>query len=143
MLYKKRCRKIERYARRFCDKVRSDFTAAGGHLTADYPRIRVHRRFGVVPAEIKGLEAAEKTISGDSIINGLYFNGHIELFGITKSKPEILKRTIRHECLHFLLEKSGLPCKDGDDIFIALAILYNANPYRLHRNPEVRELFAD
>jgi hypothetical protein len=57
--------------------------------------------------------------------------GCIEIYNFTREKPEMLKKYIRHECLHFILANCGLPYSDDEKLFILLAIKYNANPYTL------------
>ena len=134
MLYKKRCRKLKKYAREFCDTVRRDFSRLP--LTKDYPAIIFYRQLTCAPAETPGLEIAERTGDGRPIIDGYYSGGVVEVYGVTKREPAELREIMRHECLHFLLEKSGLPYKDDDDIFLLLAIKYSARPYMIAMNPE-------
>ena len=134
MLYKKRCRKIKKYIREFCDTVRRDFPQIP--ITGNSPVVKLYRHCVCVPTDTQGLEFAEKTAEGRPIINGQYYNGIIEIYGITERKPAELRETARHECIHFLLDKSGLPYKDSDDLFTLLAIAYNAQPTEVLKNPE-------
>lgn len=134
MLYKQRCRKLKKYAREFCDTVRQDFSKMP--LTKDYPAIIFYRQQFCAAAEIPGAEIADKTGDGLPVVDGYYCGGVVEVYGVTKENPDELRRTVRHECLHFLLDKSGLPSKDDDDIFLLLAIKYNARPYMIAMNPE-------
>ncbi len=137
MLYNKRCRSLKKYMRDFCDMVKGEFSE---HITVkDYPKIKFYRDEFCIPAEWVPEEAREiiqKTNEGRLIVDGHYENGVIEIYGITKRKPEELRRAARHECLHFLLEKSGLPFGDDEEVFLRFAIVYNANPYL---SPEILE----
>lgn len=148
MIYKKRCQKLKRYARQFCDTVRQDFKDARQtrvKITSDNPALRFYRERGCVilsnekikELDLTGLELANKRATGEILIDGCYNDGIIEVYNVTKENPKYLKRTIRHECLHFLLDKSGLPFNDNDNLFIMLAYLYEANPVELLKRPDL------
>lgn len=132
MLYKKRRQNLKKYAREFINMVRQDFPKIP--ITSDTPTLKFYRFSVCVPASTPGLEYAEKTAEGKPIINGQYYNGIIEIYGITERKPAELRETVRHECIHFLLDKSGLPYKDTDELFMLLAIFYNAQPAGILEN---------
>lgn len=136
MLYKKRCKKIKIYAREFCDILRNEMKepllARGIHLTDEYPLVRTYKQFGLVTdSTYIGYDIGEKTKDGSLIIGGLYEDGVIEVYGITKRSFTTLKEVTRHECIHFMLHKSNLPSKDDDDFFNMIAMIYNAMPTKL------------
>lgn len=133
MLTRKRAKKLRKYAKDFCDAVKSDFPELS--LTAKKPLLRLYRRTGYASIAIKDELSPlfEKAKGGQYVIYGNYDEekGVIGLFNILKEKPDELKRTIRHECLHFLLKESGLPYEDSDKLFLIMAIMYDASPYML------------
>lgn len=129
MIYRKRTQKLKRYAIDFCDRVRRDFSAV--NITTENPLIKFYRYGAFTKCATPELEFAEKTPGGDPIISGYYCNGIIEIYDVTTETPAELKRTIRHECLHFLLDKSGLPNNDSDEVFINFAVIYDARPVAL------------
>lgn len=115
MLTRKRTQKIKRYAKEFCKQVYRDY----GNL-------------GIVDATpvIKCYRGIYETYDGTQIDGALiHSTGIVEIYNITKERPEALKQTVRHECLHFLLRKSNLPFEDDTEIFCILALNYNAFPY--------------
>ena len=125
MLYKKRCLKLKKYADQFCDTVGRDFPRL---KAGNYPTVNCFRHPGTVPGNDARVKMAERTPDGRALIGGHYNNGIIDIYGITGNLEE-LKTTVRHECLHWLLDNKGYPYDDSDAIFLLLAILYDANPY--------------
>lgn len=143
MKYRKRTQKLKRYARAFCDQIRKDYPRIDRALQLKgikRPVVRCYR-FGV---STKGtFKNAVYTAEGHMLINGYYneTNKEIEIFHVTKEKPEELRCTVRHECIHFILESCGLPFRDWDDLFLVLALKYDARPYELFgRREDLREL---
>lgn len=101
----------------FCEKFKKD-----------YPQIDCGDVFPIIKCYSKF------ALGNDGqIIEGYYNNktNDIELFGVTRISAESLKENIRHECLHYLLHKAGLPYTDNDNLFLLLALSYNAKPYKL------------
>lgn len=134
MIYEKRCKKLRKYAREFCDTVNRDFKRLA--VPGCYPGIKFYRGFLIFSKEAIGAEIAETTEAGEPLAAGRYYNGCIEIFGITRVSMEELKSVVRHECLHYLLDRKGLPYKDKDNLFILLAIKYNARPTGILADPE-------
>lgn len=66
-------------------------------------------------------------------VNGRACNGGklIEIYAIKHRPTASIKRTIRHEMLHSVLLQAGRPGKDTDAIFLILASMFDANPYKL------------
>lgn len=114
---------LNRYAQSFCDKVRMDFSKY--KLTKNNPHVICYKEKGISPDGI--------------IIDGEYADGKIYIYDCFGQVPLELKRTIKHEALHFILNQSGLPDKDDDDIFLLFAIKYNARPYALFNIPELQK----
>ena len=142
MLYKKRYKKIKRYAREFCDTLRNSeiLLTKGINLTDKCPTVKIYRQFGYTADFSDLFDFGEKTKDGELIIDGFYKDGVIEIYGITKSSAETLKAVVRHECLHFMLHKSDLPYEDDDNLFNLLAFIYDASPTALIKNwPAIRE----
>ncbi len=129
MLYKKRCLKLKKYADQFCDTVRRDFPQLKT-ATANYPTVNCFRHPGTVPGNDARAKMAERTPDGRALIGGHYNNGIIDIYGITGNLEE-LKTTVRHECIHWLLDNKGYPYDDSEPLFLLFAIRYNANPYRI------------
>lgn len=128
MKRRKRTQKLKRYARDFCRQVKTDFPK---YITTEkQPLLRCYVKKAFTTSEIVNDQFMEKTENGHTIIDGFARNdGIIELYDIVNAETEALKRTLRHECLHFLLRESGLPYDDDNEIFLVFAIAYNANPY--------------
>lgn len=132
MLRNKRRRKYTEYARTFCDRVRNDFELLQ-RMQARYPKMKFYTEKGL--AKDIDFSYCNPFKKGDyTEISGFFCDTEkdcIEIYNFTREKPEYLKKTIRHECLHFILANCGLPYSDDEELFILLAIKYNANPYTL------------
>lgn len=128
MKRRKRTKNLKKYAVAFCEQVRSDFPSLP--LTSKRPIVCCFPYKCFTNATFGGLEETE---DGKCIIDGYYNDkeGIIEIYDIFYEDKEALKKTIRHECLHFLLHQSGLDYKDTDKVFLLFAINYNARPYGL------------
>lgn len=140
MITKKRTQKLKRYALQFCEQVRADFPQIP--LTSKNPTVKCFRAIGCTSDAVQLLQGiAEQRDNGDFIIDGFHDQqgGVIDIFNIIKETPAELKRTVRHECIHFLLYESGLPCEDDANIFIALALNYDARPYGLLKRQDLLE----
>ena len=140
MKTKKRIQKCKRYAKEFCDYVRED-------LIAKYPRMKyfitlqnpivkcfVSKACTDIDNFPQGVPPdAELAPNGKPIIDGEYVaeESAIYIYDVFECDPEELRRTIRHECIHFLLNQSGFPWNDTDEMFLCLAIAYDARPYGL------------
>lgn len=131
MLKNKRKKKYTKYARTFCDRVRNDFEILQ-RMQVRYPKMKFYTKKGLTKdIDFSYCDPFKK---GDyTEISGFYDTEKdcIEIYNFTREKPEELKKTIRHECLHFILASCGLPYSDNDELFITLAIIYNARPYAL------------
>ena len=118
MLEKTRKKFIKQYAAAFLEELKTDiphFRKAGIKL----PPIKLYRYFR------RNRETGE-------LIAGCYSDAAIvEIYGYTRQFPEELRQIVKHEILHAVLRQLNLPYKDDDDIFLLLAIRYNANPYKL------------
>lgn len=136
MLFRKRSQKLKRYAIRFCDQVRNDFPRK--LWTTDNPVIKFYRLPGAANSKLL-FGIGERNNKGLFIIEGFYNDERkeVEIYNTTKEKTDNLRRTIRHECIHFLLNKSGLPYKDSDDLFLLLAFMYDAKPYGLLKREDL------
>lgn len=138
MIRNKRRKKYKRYARTFCDRVRNDYEKFRLFSTR-YPEMRFYTAKGYTT---KGdFSYCDAPTQGDYTEIAGYCDaekGYIEIYNFTKEKPDRLKRTIRHECLHFILGDIGLPNTDDDTLFLLLAIKYNADPYEILK-PDVKE----
>lgn len=148
MLYKKRTAKLKSYAKAFCDKVCQDLEPFGYLITTEYPKIIFYRqRCEIVIAPGSTMfdnygDDFKRSPKGNLFAAG-YFdceNDTIKVFNVTGERPENLKTTIRHECLHFLLFKSGMPSNDDDAMFLALTILYDAEPQLYPDEKKFREV---
>lgn len=130
MITKKRTQKLKKYGLDFCNKVRADFPQIP--FTEKNPQIKCFKEM-CITSDNKLQGIAEQTKTGHYLIDGQHIEkrGEIHIFNIIKEKPAELKTTVRHECLHFLLYEAGLPYDDEADLFLALAIYYNARPYGL------------
>lgn len=137
MIYEKRRQKLKKYAYSFCDTIRQELPKL--QITKEHPTILFYRRPYSVFSDIPGSGIAEKTENGGTLIDGFYCDGRIEIYNTARERPEELRRTIRHECLHFLLDRSGHPWKDADNLFILLALEYDARPTVLYEWIKERE----
>lgn len=143
-LYHKNRRILEKYAKDFCDSVRSNKELPfelTDLLTIEYPKMHFYSLEGIIKKHENNnyLENISEELNGNYIIEGLYDDGQIEIYGLLKYDLEKLKENVRHECLHFLLDKSGLPYDDTNEIFLILAMYFNATPYGILKNPEFKE----
>lgn len=145
MLTKKRSQKIKCYVKHFCNDVYTDFPEFKNKV---FPKVRLYREYSYTTIDnnspLKGMEDLTKpvpNIENSAIIEGFFDreNEVIEIYGITKETLDALRHTVRHECLHFILYKNGLPYKDEDSLFLTMAIKYNANPYQLLKDHSFRE----
>lgn len=123
MKSKHRKRKLKQYSKLFCDIVRNDYPSLKGGN--DYPTLKF-----------------DKVRYSD--VAGVFLNDHktILITDYFKEKPHILKIILRHECLHFILCNAGRDFDDEDPLFLLLADIYNANPYKLE-DDNVREKFTN
>lgn len=133
MLKRKRAKAYKKYALAFIDRVRADYPIIG-ELSADYPKIELYTEQGLTLCKEKNEELqniAQKSPHGYALISGEYDkeNQTVILYHYTREKPEANKRTLRHECLHFILNAAGLPYNDEEPLFLLLAMEYNAQPY--------------
>ncbi len=60
--------------------------------------------------------------------------GKIQIYWTAKRTGAEIRRTIRHEMLHSILQQAGLPAHDADEAFILKAAYYDADPYILASN---------
>ena len=127
-IFYKKCRILKKYAANFCDTVRNEFNdTLNIKLTLDYPVC-------CFVSYMRQLEGEELT--------GNYYEDRIIISDILGTDIEELKRIVKHECLHFLLAKSGYPYGDFDEMFLMAALHYDANPYGLYKNNKLREELA-
>ena len=140
MKTKKRIQKCKRYAKEFCDYVREDLIAKDPRMkyfiTLQNPIVKcfVCKACTDIDNFSQGVPpGAELAPNGKPIIDGEYVaeESAIYIYDVFECDPEELRRTIRHECIHFLLNKSGLPYKDTDKVFLNMATIYDARPYGL------------
>ena len=140
MLEKKRKRAIKKYAAGFMRMVKED--ARGALDGAKMPRIHYKKAIPVMiqgtgeiyalPNDAKSkrsiIQAAKKQPGQIVFIAGGTYNdgADIEIFGYTAKKPAKLREAIRHEMLHAMLNQCGYPCKDDDELFIKMTLVYNA-----------------
>lgn len=134
MILKKRTQELNDYARRFLDTVRHDHEIA--HFTDQNPEIICYREDAILSSDSTGYKFArkvsQKTAENEPLISAFYDGEeHIEIYRATLRTIEELYEAVRHECLHFILEKSGYDSEDTSDFFLLLAIAYDACPYGL------------
>ena len=136
MKTRKRIQKCKRYANEFCDYVREDLIAVDPRMkhliTSQNPAVKCFV-FNACTDVDDIPQGVKLTPSGKFIVDGEYVaeESAIYIYNVFKCDPKELKRTVRHECIHFLLNKSGLPYKDTDEAFLCLAASYDARPYGL------------
>lgn len=127
MFYKVKAAILKRYIYSFCDTVRAEHK----QLTpGKYPAVAFYRAAAYTDDLPEHIAAADvdKAPNGKPLISGYYAAGKIEIYGLDLDKLKYLKQTARHETLHYLLDADGLDYKDTDDLFILLAIKYDARP---------------
>ena len=131
----KRTKMIKNYAKMFCDTVQNECKYI---TTRAYPKVKCFS-FQAVTSYDFGLELDDliERHEDKEIIGGIFDKKGeaIEIYNIFREKPEELRRLVRHECLHFLLYKSGEPWDDDSNLFLLLAYYYDANPWALY--PEI------
>lgn len=125
MFYKIKAAILKRYIVSFCDDVRAEYSQLNGSRR---PEVTLHKQEGRTAQPIPGADLADKAPDGQTIVSGYYENGKIEIFGVARDSLAYLKQTARHETIHFLLDAAGLDYRDTDDLFILLAIKYDARP---------------
>lgn len=64
------------------------------------------------------------------------------IYDYPSRNEEELKRTIRHEIIHYALDVSGLKCGDSDAVFHALGNILDARPYKV-MNEKEQQLYDD
>lgn len=70
-------------------------------------------------------------VSGENIFNVLNKKqNQINIYNVSLMKIESLKRTVRHEVIHYCLEMSNLKSGDDSAAFHAFCEKYDANPYK-------------
>ena len=142
MKTRKRTQKIKKYSKQFCDQVRQDFPQLMTLSKTKYPTIKCFTLWG--RGEKKDyLKEDVNNLDGETMkINGFYNckNKTVEIYAINKRTSEELKETTRHECLHFILHDAGLSFNDENDVFLLLAIKYNAFPYGLLKRTDIKEM---
>lgn len=136
MKTKKRIQKCKRYAKEFCDYVREDLIAKDSRMkyliTLQNPVVKCFVSKACIDSD-NIPPGAELAPNGKPIIDGEYVaeESAIYIYDVFECDPEELRRTIRHECIHFLLDQSGFPSNDTDEMFLCLATIYDARPYGL------------
>lgn len=85
-----------------------------------------------VPIHITGEDAHDDDGEyGNITTGGTYkpYCGLITLNNVRKELEEEDKRNARHETIHFLIDRAGLPCYDNYFAFWFFATIYDAHPY--------------
>lgn len=133
MLKRKRAKAYKKYALAFIDRVRADYPIIGA-LSSKYPKIELYTEQGYTSCKEKNEELqniAQKSPHGYALIDGEYDDEQktVILYHYTREAPADNKRTLRHECIHFILDAAGLPNGDEEPLFLVLAMEYDARPY--------------
>lgn len=124
---------LKMYAKRFCRTVKREQSRF--ITTSKNPTIKFYTQKCF--ASINDFEDYNTNIlevdNEKVLIDGFFCEADstIEIYNVLSEKTAALKRTIRHECLHFLLRESGQQWSDTDKLFIILSVAYDANPYGL------------
>lgn len=137
-------KQIREYAISFCDSVRNDFKffkILFPNRTSN-PEIFCFPEPGAV-SNVEIIDGIAEETNGNQLINGFYnaTNKSIEIYNINHATDEELKKTIRHECCHFILHTYELPWDDTDEMFLKLATLYDANPWGFYKRPDLWEKY--
>ena len=124
---------LKMYAKRFCNTVKREQPKFIN--TSKEPTIKFYTQkcFADIN-DFKDYNANIFEVENEGILIDGFFSKKdttIEIYNVLNEDLTELKRTIRHECLHFLLYESGQPWSDTDKLFIALSIAYDARPYGL------------
>lgn len=85
-----------------------------------------------MPIHITGKDAHDDTGKyGNTDTGGTYkpYCGLITLNNVRKELEEEDKRSARHETIHFMIDRAGLPCYDNYFAFWFFATIYDAHPY--------------
>lgn len=130
-------RRLTRYIELFCDRVRKDLQKP--YITTKTPKVKCYAEMGV--SDDAPTNIGERTDDGRRLIDAEYVKetGEIIFYNCLTPDPYIKNRA-RHEALHFILGESGLPYADNDDIFLLLAIRYDALSYEILERPDLIEL---
>ena len=135
MLKRKRAKAYKKYALAFIDRVRADYPIIGA-LSSEYPKIELYTEQGYTSCKEKNetlRNIAQKSPHGYALISGEYDDERktVILYHYTREAPAYNKETLRHECIHFILDAAGLPNGDEEPLFLVLAMDYNAQPYMI------------